>query len=133
MRASRVLLQQPDPSHREEWCCTLHNCLKTKKPLSSILSQSVLPLPDILQRASCLGPRLLLTALLRICHLFLQMKMSKFLFACSLLVVSFETESCVVQVSCWSMVDILKNLPLLCLLPSLCFDKLSLFFLSPQL
>lgn len=95
--------------------------------------------PHILQRAGCLGLRLFLIALLRICHLFLQMKMSELLFACSLIVSSFEIESCVVQASCWRMVYILKGLPLLCLLPFLCLfpslvDKLYLlsFLLSSR-
>lgn len=43
--ASRIILQQPDPSHRDEWCSTLDNCLEARNPPSSILSQSALPLP----------------------------------------------------------------------------------------
>lgn len=68
----------------------------------------------VLQRTSQpSGPEAVVDSIAYDLPLFLQMKCLT-LFACSRLVVSFKTESCVGQAGCWLVVRVLKGLPLPC-------------------
>lgn len=90
-----------------------------QEPPQLLARQSVLPLPGSVSllpshpaEGQFPGPEAVVDSIACDLPPFFQMKMSEFLFASSLLVVSFETESCIGQGSCWFMVYILKSLPL---------------------